>query len=157
MPRSRAVRKAVGDRSERGASAVEFALVVPIFIMLVFGIISFGMVFAQELALSNGARQAARFGVVDGRTCAQVATEAKNASESLGMVAADVTVEVKRGLTAAAATNVCGSTASMPCDGSTVGDSLFVTTTYTSRLMIPLVVTRDVTLTEKGIFRCEYS
>jgi Flp pilus assembly protein TadG len=157
MPRSRAVRKVLDDRRDRGASAVEFALVMPIFIMLLFGIVSFGMVFAQELALSNGARQAARFGVVEGRTCGELTTEARNASQSLGMVAADVSVDVKRGHTAAGATAICGNTANNPCEGSAANDSLFVTTSYTSNLMIPLVVTKDVELTEEGIFRCEYS
>ena len=41
-----------------GASAVEFALVLPLLIILLFGIISFGIVFAQKLALGNAARQA---------------------------------------------------------------------------------------------------
>jgi Flp pilus assembly protein TadG len=157
MPPSRAVRRVQDDDPQRGASAVEFALVVPIFIMLVFGIISFGMLFAQELGLSNGARQAARFGVVDGRTCGQLATEARNAAQTLGMTSAQVNVQVKRGSTAATAATICGSSAAKPCAGSVAGDSLFVTTSFNSRLMIPLVVTRDVTLTEKGIFRCEYS
>jgi Flp pilus assembly protein TadG len=34
---------------EHGAAAVEFALLAPVFIMLVFGVISFGLVFAQQL------------------------------------------------------------------------------------------------------------
>ena len=40
--------------------------------MLVLGIISFGLVFAQQLCLSNGARQGARAGVVSGATCKQI-------------------------------------------------------------------------------------
>ena len=36
-------------RSDDGASAVEFALVLPILLFLVFGIISFGTFFAQHL------------------------------------------------------------------------------------------------------------
>ena len=59
-------------RGEDGASAVEFALVVPLLLMLFFGIISFGIILAQNMALNNGAREGARFGVVDGKTCAQI-------------------------------------------------------------------------------------
>ena len=44
---------------EGGASAVEFALVVPFLLLIVFGIIVYGMVFAQTLSLSNSARQGA--------------------------------------------------------------------------------------------------
>ena len=49
-------------RSERGASAVEFALVVPLLIMLLFGIISTGLVFSDHLSATNAAREGARYG-----------------------------------------------------------------------------------------------
>ena len=49
-------------KNEGGAAALEFALVMPLLFLLLFGIIAFGVVFAQNLALSNAAREAARFG-----------------------------------------------------------------------------------------------
>src|SRR5687767_4590771 len=54
---------------DEGASAVEFALIVPALTLLIFGIISFGIIFAQQIALGNAARQAARAGAVSGPTC----------------------------------------------------------------------------------------
>ena len=54
-------RDAFRDR-EGGAVLVEFALVLPLLLMLVFGIISFGIVFHHKLSLGDGAREAARYG-----------------------------------------------------------------------------------------------
>lgn len=48
-------------RGERGATAVEFAVILPILIVLVFGIIAFGFGFARWVALTNGAREGARY------------------------------------------------------------------------------------------------
>ena len=56
-------RRARHGASEHGAAAVEFALVVPILLLLVVGNYSF--VFAQQISLNNGARQAARHAVVE--------------------------------------------------------------------------------------------
>ncbi|WP_461187360.1 TadE/TadG family type IV pilus assembly protein [Arthrobacter sp. Z4-13] len=46
--------------SERGAAAVEFALLVPILIMLVFGIMEFGRAYNVQMSLTNAAREGAR-------------------------------------------------------------------------------------------------
>lgn len=54
-----------GDNSERGASLVEFALVAPFLILLVFGIIEFSWVFAQNLNVRHGAREGARLAAVN--------------------------------------------------------------------------------------------
>ena len=45
---------------EHGASAVEFALVLPILVLLVFGIITFGIVFARTQGMEAAAREGAR-------------------------------------------------------------------------------------------------
>jgi Flp pilus assembly protein TadG len=47
-------------RRERGQSLVEFALVAPIFFVLVFGIIQVGLVMAAQNGLVDGVRNAAR-------------------------------------------------------------------------------------------------
>ena len=51
-------------RRARGQSMVEFALVLPIFAILLFGIIDFGRYVFTANALNNGAREAARFASV---------------------------------------------------------------------------------------------
>ncbi len=49
-----------GARNQRGAYAVEFALVFLIFFTLLYGIISYGMIFAFRLGLQNAAEDGAR-------------------------------------------------------------------------------------------------
>ena len=56
-------RRERGSR-DRGAAAVEFALVVPLLFMLVFGIIDYGRFFFDSISLRQGAREGARQGVV---------------------------------------------------------------------------------------------
>ena len=55
-------------RDERGAAAVEFAIVATIFFMLVFGIIDFGFAFHSWNNAVNAAREGARLAAVDSNT-----------------------------------------------------------------------------------------
>lgn len=47
-------------RGDRGAAAVEFALVVPLFLLLVFGIVDFSRAFNIQLTLTDAAAEGAR-------------------------------------------------------------------------------------------------
>lgn len=51
-------------REERGASLVEFALILPVFALLLFGLIEFGFVFMNWISVRQGAREGARQAVV---------------------------------------------------------------------------------------------
>jgi Flp pilus assembly protein TadG len=51
--------------NERGAEAVEFALVVPVFLLLVFGIVDFGYMINRDTMINNASREGARLGAVD--------------------------------------------------------------------------------------------
>jgi Flp pilus assembly protein TadG len=50
--------------NERGASAVEFALLLPLLMMILFGIIEFGMALYRQAILTNASREGARLGIV---------------------------------------------------------------------------------------------
>ena len=52
------------SRRERGQALVEFALVVPIFLVLVFGIVDFGWALKSWITVTNASREGARFGAV---------------------------------------------------------------------------------------------
>jgi Flp pilus assembly protein TadG len=62
----------VGSRSERGAELIEFAIVVPILLLLLAGIFDFGMLFRTFEAVTNAAREGARVGVLPGYAPADV-------------------------------------------------------------------------------------
>lgn len=49
---------------EKGASAIEFAIILPVLIMLVFGIIQFGVAYNKYIALTHAAREGARLAAV---------------------------------------------------------------------------------------------
>jgi Flp pilus assembly protein TadG len=48
-------------RSERGVAAVEFALILPLLLVLLLGIIDFGLYYYSDLQLTQSARDAARY------------------------------------------------------------------------------------------------
>lgn len=52
-------------KRENGQAAVEFALVLPVLLIILCGIIDFGWLFYNKLALSNTCREGARFAVVN--------------------------------------------------------------------------------------------
>jgi Flp pilus assembly protein TadG len=52
-------------RDERGAAAVEFALILPVIILLLFGIIEFGRAWNVKQVLTDAAREGARVAAVN--------------------------------------------------------------------------------------------
>jgi Flp pilus assembly protein TadG len=50
--------------NQRGASAVEFAIICPLLVIFIFGIIEFGLVFYDKAVVTNASREAARAGIV---------------------------------------------------------------------------------------------
>jgi len=51
-------------QKESGTSLVEFALVLPLLIVLLFGIIEFGFIIYDKAMITNASREGARFGTV---------------------------------------------------------------------------------------------
>lgn len=50
--------------SQKGASAVEFALVLPLLMLITFGIIEFGLFMYNQQVITNSSREGARAGIV---------------------------------------------------------------------------------------------
>lgn len=60
-------------REQKGAAAVEFAIILPMLVTLVFGIIEFGFILYDKAMITNASREGARAGIVfvSGETLAE--------------------------------------------------------------------------------------
>jgi Flp pilus assembly protein TadG len=50
--------------SSKGAAAVEMAIILPLLVLLTFGLIEFGLLMYNQQVITNAAREGARFGIV---------------------------------------------------------------------------------------------
>lgn len=64
------------DRRRLGTSVVEMTIVLPLLLILVFGIGEFGLMYTQWQSLTNATREGARVGVVFRNPCNASAVEA---------------------------------------------------------------------------------
>jgi Flp pilus assembly protein TadG len=61
-----------GERPrDRGTAAVEFALVLPIALLVIFGIIDFGRMLNAQITLTEATREAARAAALSGESAAE--------------------------------------------------------------------------------------
>ena len=91
----RRLSRATRGWSERGAAAVEFALVMPILFLLVFGILQYGLYFWAHQGGSDIARDAARLSAVGEPTaCADFREEI--ADQIDGLTGSGTTASIKR-------------------------------------------------------------
>jgi len=77
----------------RGQGLVEFALILPVFVLMIMGIVDFGRMIYAFNSVSNAAREGARVGIVDQRTGAGgarlAAIEAATQATGLGLNPSD--------------------------------------------------------------------
>ena len=111
-------------RNLAGMAMVEFVIILPILLMLVFAIIEFGVLFGRWQTLSNAAREGARIAVVYRSDCsvsdveAEVRDRVKDYASPLGIVLDDGDIAVD---------GVCGN--------STTSSTVTVTLPYTFKVL----------------------
>lgn len=106
------------SKNESGQAVVEFAIVLPLLLLIICAIIDFGWLFYNQLSLENCTREAARYGAVNAANsdCTTLinnkinATAIKSLKESMTVV-------------------ITFSSPQTPCDGD-------ITVTITSRIKI---------------------
>ena len=76
-----------GPRSERGSQLIEFALVLPLLLLVVLGIMDFGLLFQRYEAVTNAAREGARVAVLVGYPDSDVQFRAQQYLTDAGLTA----------------------------------------------------------------------
>lgn len=77
----------------RGQAMLEFALAIPVFLLLVFGIIEFGRMFLMYTSVFASAREGARYGAAVETACDQPGLEAS--ARRVGFFAGDETISTQ--------------------------------------------------------------
>ncbi len=122
-------------KSEKGASAVEFALILPILIILIFGIFEFAIAFNNYITITHAAREGARRAAVD-LFNPDLKDYIKKMAIPLVLTDDDIAIEVEN-------------------DPPSIGDPVSVEITYNFEISIPLVGSWEVPLKNKAIMRLE--
>ena len=148
-----------GD-GERGASAVEFALIAALLLMIVFGIIQFGIAYNRQQSLESAAREGARVASIDG-TQSAITTRVGQAVSLIN--SADITISYSYSTdNGSTYTAIANNSTDKPCTDAGTGQLIKVTTSVTGNpsnywITIPLVGTFHLTYSASGVFRCESS
>ena len=124
-------------RDARGQAIVEFAAVLLPLLMIIVGIIQFGLLFGANVSLTNAAREGARDGTVylfsgtdkltnDKNRCTAVLQGAKS---SFGLIST----------TSPSAADDCASSSTVLANDARRGYRMTVTLTYRSDIIVPFV------------------
>lgn len=118
-------RRLAAPYRQSGQSMVEFALVLPMFLFLVFGVLDFGRAVYADSTITNAAREGARYGIISPSPASAIQAKVQQFAATLSIPAADVSVSC----VTADTTNDCAN--------ATAGDTITVAVTYT---YVPVVV-----------------
>lgn len=93
-------------RERRGAAAVELAVVLPLFFLLIFGMIEYGRLVMVQQIITNAAREGARVAILTTATTSSVTTAVTSYLTNAGITGETVTVSPSPPSSAAAGTGV---------------------------------------------------
>ena len=128
---------------ERGVAAVEFALLVPLLVVILFSITEFGIALSRFVAYQGAAREGARYAAVhcqpDATQCTVALIQARVVSAAVGNPIAPGPVTVDRDC----------KTATPP------GQVVTVSWLQSIPIRIPMLPDLSKTVTIVGRFRCE--
>jgi Flp pilus assembly protein TadG len=127
---------------EEGVAAVEFAIVLPVLALMLFGVLEFGRVWSQYQVFQGAAREGAR--------CAAVASTSDcNIKDEIESAAQPYTPDGGYSIT------VNGQNRPDGCQASDAGQDVVVSWDQSMQINIPFWKDVTVTPTIKAVFRCE--
>ncbi len=115
---------------EKGAAMVEFAIILPVLLLLVFGIIEFGRAYNNQLTLTHAAREGVRTYAIT-QDAAQGEATAKLAATTLDPALMTFTTT--------------------PC---VIGTPTSMQIEYPFQLFIPFFPSNPITITAQGVMKC---
>jgi uncharacterized protein (UPF0333 family) len=124
--------------SERGAILAEFALVLPVLLVVLFGIIEFGFAFSRSQSITAAAREAGRLASLSSTTTADISSRVDTTLAGTSLDAPPTVTVIPAG----------------GCAGRE-GESVTVLVSAPHRITIPFAVDREITLSGRAVFRCE--
>ena len=124
-------------KKEKGASAIEFALILPVLVILIFGIFEFAIAFNNYITITHAAREGVRRAAVDLYN-PDLKDYIKDMAFPLALTDEDIVIDWD----------------SNPEDP-LIGDPVWVEITYNFGISIPLVGSWEVPLKNKAIMRLE--
>ena len=140
---------ATGKRRERGRgqALVEFAIVLPVFFLVVAGMFDLGLGIYSDLTLVNAAREGARRGVIDPGNTSAVETRVRAMSTNLDDSKLNVSVTCER--------EVSGTF--VPCSGQQwlPGDATHVKVDYKHSVFFPVLFGTEIPLSSESRMRIE--
>jgi Flp pilus assembly protein TadG len=81
-------------RTRAGAAALEFAVVGPVFLFIVLGVIEVGRGLMVQHLLTNAARDGARVGIIEGKANTDITSAVTTALSGMGISGDTVSVQV---------------------------------------------------------------
>lgn len=140
-PRSRVRRR----QRNGGQSLVEFALILPVILLIMFGIVDFGLAFDASIGISNAAREGARQGTTVPNTAA-ITARVRTVAGRLNDSRLAVTV-------------TCKTATGGPCPGgiagATTGSSVVVRVGYSYPMITPIAFGTIIPLSSTAEMRVE--
>lgn len=136
-------------RGRRGQALVEFALVFPVFMLIIVALFDVGRAVYAYNTITNAAREAARVAIVN-QDPASIRARAIGQAVSLGVASGDVAVEFREDGLDPITNPVCGTPK--------LGCAVIVTVSYDWQAVTPLVgqVVGPLRLASRSVFPLEF-
>ena len=135
------------DPRQQGQALVEFAMILPVFFLLVAGMFDFGLGIYSDLTLVNAAREGARVGVIDPGNRTAIETRVRAMAGNLDASKLNVKIRCRR--PSGTTFTSCAKPKWQP------GDATLVIVDYNYSVFFPLLFGTEIPLSSESKMRIE--